>query len=211
MDGIPRAALGLGRSFIDTGNDGPLVKAYLARDPYNPVSVGDIVRGSLWRLALFYAFVCAILVNLWRSQEGRRVLALLTLNAAPVLTFAIRWQGAAIERYLLLYPILFFAFGYSLASAQTVRALHYASVAFVAVMAIVNLGVMAKPVQVNICKGKLEGLFVDDLERLQPSPGYVRLLRECDGRAPLLLPKSNHGVGHPGAPRGKKGCDSPDR
>ena len=31
-----------------------------------------------------------------------------------------------------------------------------------------------------------------------------------DGRAALLLPKSNHGVGHPGAPRGKKGCDSPD-
>jgi hypothetical protein len=147
MEGIPRAALGIGRSFIDTGNDGPLVKAYLAGDPYNPVSVGDIVGASLWRLALFYVLVCAILVNLWRSHEGRRVLALLALNAAPVLTFAILWQGAAIERYLLLYPIFFLAFGYSLASSHGIRALQHASVAFVAIMAVVNLGVMARPVQ----------------------------------------------------------------
>jgi hypothetical protein len=31
---------------------------------------------------------------------------------------------------------------------------------------------------VNIAKARLEGLFVDELERLQPSPGYMRLLKE---------------------------------
>jgi len=31
---------------------------------------------------------------------------------------------------------------------------------------------------VNIAKARLEGLFVDELERLQPTPGYIRLLKE---------------------------------
>src|SRR3989442_1719043 len=31
---------------------------------------------------------------------------------------------------------------------------------------------------VNIPKARLEGLFVDELERLQPTPGYIRLLKE---------------------------------
>ena len=30
----------------------------------------------------------------------------------------------------------------------------------------------------NITKAKLEGLFVDELERFQPTPGYMRLLKE---------------------------------
>ena len=163
MNGIPRTVLGLGRSFIDTGNDGPMVKAYLAKDPYNPVSVMDIVRGSLWRLALFYAFTAAIVLNLARSRDGRRVLGLLALNAAPVIGFAILWQGGAIERYLLVYPIFFLAFGYSLASMSSVRALKYASVGFVVVMTAVNLGVMATPVQ-----AAREQAAVDRLKDLRP-------------------------------------------
>ena len=31
---------------------------------------------------------------------------------------------------------------------------------------------------VNVTKAKLEGLFADELARLQPSPGYMRLLKE---------------------------------
>jgi hypothetical protein len=147
MDGVPRMVLGLGRSFIDTGNDGPMMKAYLSKDPYNPVGLADIVRGSLWKLALFYAFVATIVVNLARSLDGGRVLALLALNAVPVIGFAIVWQGAAIERYLLMYPVFFLAFGYSIASVHAVRPLKFAAVLFVAVMTAVNLGVMAAPVQ----------------------------------------------------------------
>jgi hypothetical protein len=30
----------------------------------------------------------------------------------------------------------------------------------------------------NVTKARLEGLFVDELERLQPTPGYMRLLKE---------------------------------
>jgi len=32
---------------------------------------------------------------------------------------------------------------------------------------------------VNVTKAQLEGLFADELALLQPSPGYMRLLREC--------------------------------
>ncbi len=31
---------------------------------------------------------------------------------------------------------------------------------------------------VNVAKAKLETLFTDELERLQPTPGYMRLLKE---------------------------------
>jgi site-specific DNA recombinase len=36
---------------------------------------------------------------------------------------------------------------------------------------------------VNVTKAKLEGLFVDELERLQPTPGYMRLVKELVLRA----------------------------
>jgi hypothetical protein len=36
---------------------------------------------------------------------------------------------------------------------------------------------------VNVTKAKLEGLFVDELEQLQPTPGYMRLVKELVLRA----------------------------
>lgn len=36
---------------------------------------------------------------------------------------------------------------------------------------------------VNVTKAKLEGLFVDELEQLQPTPGYMRLAKELVLRA----------------------------
>jgi site-specific DNA recombinase len=36
---------------------------------------------------------------------------------------------------------------------------------------------------VNVTKAKLEGLFVDELERLQPTPGYMRLVKDLVVRA----------------------------
>jgi hypothetical protein len=178
MKGIPRAVLGIARSFIDTGNDGPMVKAYLVNDPYNPVSLGDILGTSVWRLALFYAFVGAIAVNLWRSPPGRRVLVLLAVNAVPVLAFAVMWQGAAIERYLLMYPVFFLAFGCSLASTQGIRVLQQASVAFVAVMAAVNLGVMAKPVQAAREQAVVER--ISPLEPLLRPSSMVAVVTQLD-------------------------------
>ena len=36
---------------------------------------------------------------------------------------------------------------------------------------------------VNVSKAKLEGLFANESERLQPSPGYIRIVMEAVLRA----------------------------
>ncbi|HJQ69735.1 MAG TPA: hypothetical protein VKA70_12220 [Blastocatellia bacterium] len=147
LNGLPRVIFGLARSMINMGNDGPLFKAYLVEDPFNPVSMLDLLRVSLWKLALFYVFLAAILFNLLRSPQGRRVFGLFVLNATPVFAFALFWDGSAVERYLLLYPLIFIALAYSLSSIRSVRWLNYAALAFVAVAAVSNIAAMARPVQ----------------------------------------------------------------
>src|SRR5207247_7495468 len=82
--------------------------------PIYPVSFMDLLRTSLVKLALFYIFIGTILINLLRSKEGKRIFALFALNALPVFAFAMMWEGGAVERYLLLYPLVFIAFSYSL-------------------------------------------------------------------------------------------------
>ena len=147
LNGLPRVIFGLARSMINMGNDGPLFKAYLVNDPFNPVSVLDLLSVSLWKLALFYLFLAAILFNLLRSSQGRRIFGLFVFNAIPVIGFALFWDGSAVERYLLIYPLIFIALAYSLSSARSVRWLNFAAVAFVAVAAVSNIAAMAKPVQ----------------------------------------------------------------
>ena len=163
LNGAPRMVFGLSRSFINMGNDGALFKAYLVHDPFNPVSIIDLLRVSLWKLALFYLFIGAILFNLLRSAEGRRIAALFVVNAIPVLLFAMLWEGGAIERYLLLYPITFIALAYSLSSSRSIRLFNYAALAFVAVATVSNIAAMAKPVQ-----EQRQQDVVARLERLQP-------------------------------------------
>jgi hypothetical protein len=170
ISGFARAAFGAGHSFIDTGNDGPMVKAYLTKDPYNPVSLTELLRMTLWKLALFYLFLGSVVFNLMRSSKGRRVFALFAATALPVAGFAIFWQGGAIERYLLLYPALFAALAYSLASEKSVRLLKYVCVAFVPIMTVSNLMVLAKPVQ-----ARREQAVIARLKDLQPrlKPGSL--------------------------------------
>ena len=147
MQGTLRMVFGLGRSFIDTGSDGPLVKAYLAGDPYNPVSLPDLVRTNLWRVGLLYGFIGGMLLWLLRTPDGRRALSLLAMTALPVLTFAVLWQGNAIERYLPMFPSFFLALGVALAIRQSRSTAICLGAVFVALLAILNLAAMAKPVQ----------------------------------------------------------------
>ena len=178
MRGVARTVFGVSHSFIDMGNDGPMVKAYLVKDPYNPVSFLDLLLTSLWKLALFYVFLSAVVFNLLRSAEGRRVFALFAATAVPVAGFAILWQGGAIERYLLLYPVLFVALAYSLASDRSVRMLKYTSVAFVAIMAVSNLMVMAKPVQDQRERAVVRR--IKDLQPLLKSQSIVATVNQQD-------------------------------
>jgi hypothetical protein len=107
--GVGRAVLGLARSFLFMGDDGLLAKRYLLRDPYNVVTLGDLVASSLWKMALFYLTMLALVAGLLTTADGRRCLLLGAVAAVPVVGFGILWQGGDMERYLPLYPFLFLA------------------------------------------------------------------------------------------------------
>ena len=146
--GISKAIFGFARSFINMGNDGMLFKRYLLHDPFNPVSVLDLLRLSLWKLLAFYLFLSFILLSLVTSTNGRRLLVLFLINVLPVIAFAIYWQGGDPERYLPLYPLLFIAVGWALDSEQVRRLFKYPLVLFVLAMMVAN-GIMMTRVRLN--------------------------------------------------------------
>lgn len=144
--GVARTILGFPRSFIYFGNDGLLFKRYLVRDPFNPVTGWDLVRLSLWKLILFYLFLAALVLNLLRSEQGRRLLVPLGLAAVAVVGVAVYWHGGDIERYLPLYPMLFLGVGCALCSKQSWRVLNYVVLIFLTAGAITNLYAMSLPI-----------------------------------------------------------------
>lgn len=143
QSGLPRMLFGFARSFIHLGNDGVLFKRFLLHDSLNPVSPLDLVRFSLWKLMLFYLAVAAVLLGLL-LKPARRMLVLLLLTALPLIAFAIKFDGGAVERYLPLYPIIFLAFGWVLAQSQLPRVVKIVPALFFCVAILVNSSVMAR-------------------------------------------------------------------
>ncbi len=144
--GFSRCVFTFAQSLIDMGNDGRLFKRYLIGDPFNPVSLTDLLRLSLWKLVLFYLFLASIVVNLLRSRMGQRLLGLLILNAIPVIGFAIYWsQSRNFERFFPLYPLLFLSLSCSLCSHRTLSTHKLLVALFIVAAAITNVSVMAKP------------------------------------------------------------------
>ena len=145
QSGLPRMLFGLPRSFIHLGNDGVLFKRFLLHDSLNPVSALDLVRFSLWKLILFYMAVAAVTLSLLLSS-GRRMLVWLLLTAVPLILFAIKFDGGAVERYLPMYPVVFVALGWMLARSQAPRVLKVVPVLFFCFAMLVNSSVMARMV-----------------------------------------------------------------
>jgi hypothetical protein len=102
-----RAVSGLARLVFDLSNDGLLLKRYLLKDHYNPVTLYTLIRLSLWKIALFYAFLLAMALAAVRLASGRRMLVVLALAAAPMLVFAIfLFEPSSPERFLPMLPFL---------------------------------------------------------------------------------------------------------
>jgi hypothetical protein len=141
---LHRMIFGFARSFIYMGNDGMLFKRFLVADPFNQVTVFDLLRLSLWKIALFYLFVVSVVINLILSVENRRTLIWLIVNAVPIIGLAVFWQGGDIERYFGLYPILFISLGVCLATNSRISFLKYAVLIWVGAMILVNTTTMAK-------------------------------------------------------------------
>ncbi len=144
--GIPRTVFSFARSFISMGNDGMIFKRFLSHDPFNPVSLSDLFRLSLWKLGLFYIFFAALTINLLRFRTGRQVFALLIISMIPVMALALFLEGGAVDRYLPIFPFMFLALAYSLSSDRSLRALNIAALFFFAAATITNVSVLAKPV-----------------------------------------------------------------
>jgi len=144
--GVFRTIFSLARSFISMGNEGVIFKRFLLQDPFNPVSLFDLVRISLWKLAAFYLFIGSIVINALRTKPGVRLIGLLLIGSAPVLTLALLLEAGAVDRYMPLYPFVFLTFACALSSAKSVRGLNFIAIGFAAATIVTNVQALANPV-----------------------------------------------------------------
>lgn len=144
--GLPRMIFSFARAFISMGNDGMILKRFLSQDPFNPVSLSEVLRLSLWKVALFYVFLAAMTINLLRVRVGRQVLGLLIIGMIPTMALALILEGGAVDRYLPVYPFIFLSLAYSLSNSRSLRGLNIAAMVFFVATAITNLSVLATPV-----------------------------------------------------------------
>ena len=136
--GIARATVGFARSILSTDRLGIIAKRHMLGDPYNPATLGDVIRGGLYRLVLFYFGAAVIVISLLRSPIGRRALIEFALFAIPVLAMAVAWQGGDLERYIALFPGLFMILGAALALVSP-RAQPVAAIGVVLALGALNL------------------------------------------------------------------------
>src|SRR5271157_731269 len=140
---VARLAFSVPRSFINMNRDGMWLKRYLIHDPYAPVTSIDLFRLSLWKLVLFYVSAAIVGVELLRLQRGRVLALLLASTVVPIFVFAVFiFEAGSIERYLPLYPFVFLACGYVLASEHATRASKVLLALGLAVMAAINANAM---------------------------------------------------------------------
>ena len=144
--GLPRMVFGFARAFISMGNDGMIFKRFLSQDPFNPVSLSELLGRSVWKLALFYGFFAAMTINLLRVRVGRQVLGLLFIGMMPTMALALLLEGGAVDRYLPIYPFVFLSLAYSLSNTRSLRWLNVVAMIFFVAAAITNVSVLATPV-----------------------------------------------------------------
>ena len=121
IKGWSRVAFGIPRSFLSMGKDGILFKRFLLKDPYNPVTVSDLLRLSLGKIAFLYLVIAATFVGLLRGNAERRLLVVAILGGLPLLAFAVGWQGGDVEHYMPVYPLIFAAWALVLSDERPLR------------------------------------------------------------------------------------------
>jgi len=139
VSGAPRAALGFARSLLFVGEDGGVMRRFLSRDPYAPVSLLDLARTRIWLLGLIWLVGLAGLVQLLRSRAHHALLAVFASAALPTVAFAVLWQGGDATRWFTLYPFLFLVVHAMLTVEGRGRVLRRVTLAGLAFMALNNL------------------------------------------------------------------------
>lgn len=159
VHGLDRTVFGFAHSYIEMGKDGVLFKRYILHDPYNPVSIRQLPRVSLWKLALFYTLLAAIVLTLVRSAPGRNILAMCVLAAGPVLVFSFFWFGGDIERYLPLYPAFFLALSSAIGGDRS-KLVRLLATVFLILALVSNVGALSRH--------KLEDQEQATVDRIEP-------------------------------------------
>jgi hypothetical protein len=139
LGGLPRAAFGFVRSWLELGSVGIEFRRFLLHDPYAPVSLLSVLFAGTWMLFLTYLFLGAIVWKLLRgSPQDRRILLFLLLVGLPVFGFGIKWQGGDMERYVAAFPALLLA-GACAMNSRPPTVLKILGITFLSALTIVNL------------------------------------------------------------------------
>jgi hypothetical protein len=173
MRGIPRMIFGFANSLLDLGGQGAFFKRYLKSDPFNPVSLADLIWSSLWKLAFAYLFLLCVFINLLRSPRGRMIAALVIVNTAPTIIFALFiFEAGDMSRYVATLPLIFLAVAYSLCSEKLIGWTRYVILGFLAVSVVTNVGAMAMP-KLRLREQKVESRVKPLLPLLRPESRVV--------------------------------------
>jgi hypothetical protein len=174
IQGVSRMIFGWPRSIIDMSVAGKVIKRYLLRDPFNPVSSLDLFK--LWpdflKLALFYLTVLSTVVTLRQFSRGRKALAVAGIAALPVLGFAVYWSGGDPERYLPLYPFFFLALCLSLSSVTPLNWVSAVICTFMIYMVLTN-AISLRPAAARRIQTRAEDRVNPLLPELKPGSRVI--------------------------------------
>jgi hypothetical protein len=173
MRGVPRMVFGFANSLIDLSGEGALFKRYLKHDPFNPVSLSDVLRLSLWKLLFAYIFLSCVLLNLLRTKRGRQITVLLIVDLLPTVIFALFiFEAGDMSRYIATLPILFLAVCASLCSPKAFTWTRYVIILFIAISIITNVTAMSS-FTLNQREQRVESRIKDLVPLLKPESRVV--------------------------------------
>jgi hypothetical protein len=173
MRGVPRMVFGFANSLLDLSGEGALFKRYLKHDPFNPVSVSDVLRLSLWKLVFAYLTLACVVINLLRTDRGRRIVGLVIVGLLPTVIFALFiFEAGDMSRYIATLPLIFLAVAAALCSDRTVPWTKYVIILFIATSIVTNVLAMSAWT-LNQREQRVESRIKDLLPLLKPGSRVV--------------------------------------
>jgi hypothetical protein len=177
------------------GDDARLIKRFVFGDPYEPAHLAEVLRASLWKIAVVFSGGAALLWALWRNLRTRPAAWVVLAGSIPTIAFAILvFETSAPERYLPLFPAIFcgVCVVLTLRSQKRIRVL---AGAFLIVLLLVNYRAYGWDLRAVAARASVRAAWVR--ERVA-SPSIVFLLSFRD-------PLSGHFQRSPFAPDNRKG------
>jgi len=117
-----RLPTALPRSVVHVGEDGMMLKRFVLKDPYAPVSITGLLRLSVVKMIAFYGALVLLLYALSRTRRGRWTLAFLCLTAGINILFAVvLFEPSGVERYMPSFPFLWLAVAMALETGPPVE------------------------------------------------------------------------------------------